>query len=63
HWAEPYGDRRQELVFIGSGMDEGRLRAQLDACLLAQEWGDDPRGWTGMDDPFPGWRRYPEAAA
>jgi len=32
-WQEPYGDRRQELVFIGAGFDEARLRAELTACL------------------------------
>lgn len=33
-WDPKYGDRRQEIVFIGSGMDEGDIRARLDDCLI-----------------------------
>jgi G3E family GTPase len=36
HWAEPWGDRRQELVFIGAGIDWPTLKARLDACLSAR---------------------------
>ncbi|PTY08915.1 hypothetical protein DB347_02955 [Opitutaceae bacterium EW11] len=32
-WQEPAGDRRQELVFIGVGLDEAEVRRQLEACL------------------------------
>lgn len=53
-WAEPWGDRRQELVFIGAGMDESTIRAMLDAALIpAQDF--TPDAWTGLADPFPQW--------
>ncbi len=29
----PYGDRRQELVFIGQGLKEQEMRAYLDGCI------------------------------
>jgi hypothetical protein len=33
----PYGDRRQEIVFIGANMDEKAICDQLDTALLTQE--------------------------
>lgn len=55
-WQEPWGDRRQELVFIGSGMKEAALRLALDAALIpASEF--TPLAWTGFSDPFPEWKR------
>ncbi|MCZ6672872.1 MAG: GTP-binding protein [Verrucomicrobia bacterium] len=36
-WQDPFGDRRQEIVFIGIGMDEVSIRSELDGCLLQAE--------------------------
>jgi Cobalamin synthesis protein cobW C-terminal domain len=55
-WQDPWGDRRQELVFIGHGMDEAAMRMALDAALVpAQDM--TPTAWTSLHDPFPEWRR------
>lgn len=55
-WEEPWGDRRQEIVFIGQAMDEQEMRSQLDAALLTpEEMEAGPLGWAGLPDPFPAW--------
>ncbi|MEL6596941.1 MAG: GTP-binding protein [Pseudomonadota bacterium] len=63
HWSEPWGDRRQELVFIGAGIDWPALKAKMDGCLLPLTAADGPDVLPlDLPDPFPGWRRT-EAAA
>ena len=52
-WEDPVGDCRQELVFIGQGIDWEVLFAELDACLLTQEEiesGSDR--WEAWPDPL-----------
>lgn len=57
-WAEPFGDMRQELVFIGQGLDQANITQALDDCLLSEE--DVLRGkayWKTLNDPFPTWKQ------
>lgn len=56
NWVEPFGDMRQELVFIGQGLDKTAMIDALDDCLVLED--DLLKGeefWTTMDDPFPPW--------
>ena len=56
HWVEPFGDMRQELVFIGQGLDQDGITQTLNHCLLSEE--EVLKGktyWTTLDDPFPAW--------
>ena len=52
-WDERFGDRAQQIVFIGQGMDEAAIRARLDACLLDERTLADDSGWTDLPNPFP----------
>ncbi len=53
---EPYGDRRQELAFIGAGMDRGLIEQRLNQCLLDDvEMRLGQLGWGRFADPFSVW--------
>jgi G3E family GTPase len=54
NWVEPWGDRRQELVFIGAGLERETISARLNDALV-DTTGFHPDAWTDMADPFPQW--------
>ena len=56
-WVEPFGDMRQELVFIGQSIDKEAIIENLNQCLLNDDEllkGKDY--WAKLSDPFPEWR-------
>ena len=57
HWQEPWGDRRQEIVFIGSGINWPELRSKLDSCLVPKNLASSPDSLPDMPDPFPLWQQ------
>ena len=55
-WNPEVGDCRQELVFIGIGMDEIAIYDSLQDCLLTdEEFIEGIEAWKGLADPFPKW--------
>jgi len=51
---EPYGDRRQEIVFIGIDMDRPVIESLLERCLLTdEEMAEGPAVWASYNDPLP----------
>jgi len=61
-WDDVFGDRRQEIVFIGTEMDEAAIRSRLDECLIGNEQAPkmDVGTWKALSDPFPIWKRANE---
>ncbi len=58
-WSLDFGDRLNELVFIGIKMDEKEIRKQLEACLCSySEIIDIKDGFFPKKDPFPVPKQY-----
>jgi G3E family GTPase len=55
NWDKEFGDRQQEIVFIGQDLDKDMLTAELEACLCTPyEWQGIKAG-AKVPDPFPVW--------
>lgn len=56
YWDKSYGDRRQEIVFIGlkGEMDQASIENRLNDCLV-KDYLMAPDLWHKIADPFPGW--------
>lgn len=55
-WQEPWGDRRQELVFIGININKDWIINSLENCLLSnEEFQLGAQEWQTFADPFPQW--------
>lgn len=62
HWVEPWGDRRQEIIFIGSGIDWASLKGRLDAALVPERTATSLEAIPNYSDPFPLWRNAVQSA-
>lgn len=60
-WQEPYGDRRQMLVYIGQNLEKAAMLDALHKSLLDdRELAMGPERWKTFRDPFPAWTAQAE---
>jgi len=53
-----WGDRRQEIVFIGiDPMDQALIASRLNDCLEGKVVQFTPEAWRGLPDAFPSWTK------
>ncbi len=50
-WDPVHGDRMNEIVFIGLGMNREEIEQSLDSCLLTEK--EMTEDWTEFKDPIP----------
>lgn len=60
-WKEPWGDRLNEVVFIGRNLDRTAIEQAWKAMHLTYtETRKGIKGWAELPDPFPQWEVTPE---
>ena len=52
-WDARFGDRMQQLVFIGQDMDREYILNRLEGCLLEEELLESTELWATLPNPFP----------
>ena len=57
-WTEKFGDRKNEIVFIGQDMDQELIKQEMDACLATVEELASQKWETGYEDEWPIHRVY-----
>lgn len=56
NWEEPWGDRMQELVFIGVELPREQIEQELSGCLLtSKEMAEGPHVWRQYENPWGAW--------
>ena len=57
-WDKTFGDRKNEIVFIGQDMDQDQILSELNLCLLSEEELNTINLETGCEDEWPVPRAY-----
>ena len=57
-WDLTFGDRKNEIVFIGQDMEEALIKAELDACLATDKELATLEWKQGYEDEWPVPRAY-----
>lgn len=58
-WSKQFGDRKNEIVFIGQDMDENQIKSELDSCLLTETELTLQKWQQGYADDWAIQRAYP----